>query len=319
MASYNSALQNSFYIGNSFNCILYGIELVLYFVTMHNFLTAKKREHRRKSDRFFMCFSTALLLLITIYVATQSVFGEEMWIVNANYPGGDAYYAYENLSVWYETLGTAAFVALNLLGDGLLIARCWIIWGNYYIIIFPCFLWIATLGLGIYILQTAGSFNGSSITSLRVGIAYCAVSIGLNVFVSCIIIARMLYYARRAQRCLGSHISRVYFSIAAIIVESALPYSLFGIAFLVTCGLESGLEILFMSIYVMLTCIAPQMIVWRVISGRAWTKDEAEESTIMFSSRPSRPTIPDVSQSDAVIDLRNMKGELSLAASADEV
>ena len=94
--------------------------MVLYFLTIHSFV--KTRGHKRKLDTFFIFFSTALLLLITIYIACQSVFGEEMWVVNTDYPGGDAAYSYENESVWYQILATAAFIILNLLCDGLMVS-----------------------------------------------------------------------------------------------------------------------------------------------------------------------------------------------------
>ena len=96
-----------------------GVELVLYFMTIRTMLS---RKHKRvPSDKWFLLFSTVLLCLNTIFVATQAVFGEEMWIVNANYPGGmDAYFG-DFVSMWYQTLGTAASIVLNLLADGLMV------------------------------------------------------------------------------------------------------------------------------------------------------------------------------------------------------
>ena len=96
-----------------------GVELVLYFMTVRTMLS---RKHKRvPSDKWFLLFSTVLLCLNTVFVATQAVFGEEMWIVNANYPGGmDAYFG-DFVSVWYQTFGTAASIVLNLLADGLMV------------------------------------------------------------------------------------------------------------------------------------------------------------------------------------------------------
>lgn len=94
-----------------------GIELILYGMTMKVLL---KNKRKTRSDKFFMFFSSALLVLITIFVATEAVFGEEMWIVNANYPGGQAAYLGAYAAVWYQTLGTASSFVLNLLADGLM-------------------------------------------------------------------------------------------------------------------------------------------------------------------------------------------------------
>ncbi|KAJ2968231.1 hypothetical protein NUW54_g13280 [Trametes sanguinea] len=105
MADSMALFQNAYYIGNNFNAILYGIGLVLYYQIVRIMLNPKHKQAR--SDKFFLFFSTALLCLNTVFVATEAVFGEEMWIVNANYPGGQDAYLDDFASVWYQTLGTA--------------------------------------------------------------------------------------------------------------------------------------------------------------------------------------------------------------------
>ena len=94
---------------------------MLYFGTVWLILQGG-RHTSKQSDRRFLYFSTVLLCMITIYVAVQAVFGQEMWIVNADYPGGSGQYLADNAAVWYETLGSAASVVLNLLSDGLLVS-----------------------------------------------------------------------------------------------------------------------------------------------------------------------------------------------------
>ena len=83
--------------------------------------TISNSTHKR-SSRFFISLSTVLLILITIFVAAQSILGEEMWIVNADYPGGSAAYLAAYASVWYQTMGTASSVILQLMSDGLLVS-----------------------------------------------------------------------------------------------------------------------------------------------------------------------------------------------------
>lgn len=56
-------------------------------------------------------------------MAVQAIFGEEMWIVHADYPGDAAAYLQEYASVWYQTMGTTASVALNLLADRLMVSH----------------------------------------------------------------------------------------------------------------------------------------------------------------------------------------------------
>ena len=53
--------------------------------------------------------------------AVDTVFGEIMWITNADYPGGSGAYLAAYAAVWYQTMGTAATVLLSFLSDSLLV------------------------------------------------------------------------------------------------------------------------------------------------------------------------------------------------------
>ena len=72
-------------------------------------------------DKFMMVFSTVLLILNTIFWTTQVYFGQRMWINNPDYPDGIDGYWQDNSSVWYQTWGTTACVASNLMSDALLV------------------------------------------------------------------------------------------------------------------------------------------------------------------------------------------------------
>ena len=99
-----------------------GVELVLYFATMKKLLSGRHSRSSQFSTKFFMFFSTAALILITIYQSTETFFGQEMWIVHADYPGGQAAYMAAYANVWYQTMGTAATVVLTAMADGLLVS-----------------------------------------------------------------------------------------------------------------------------------------------------------------------------------------------------
>jgi hypothetical protein len=108
---------------------------------------------------------------------------------------------------------------------------------------------------GILDLITSGSPNGNFYEGLaaRVGLVYFSLTIGLNVITTCLICGRIMFYARRVRNHLDLEVSMAYFTTVAIVVESALPYTLFGIAFLVSFGLDSDTSILFLSLYGMFT------------------------------------------------------------------
>lgn len=96
-----------------------GVELVLYFRTMY--LLLSPRLPHQKVDVLYAIFSSVMLLMLTIWVATQAIFGEKMWLEDAGYPGGpDAYWAANNAD-WYMDFGTTAITVLQLMTDGLMV------------------------------------------------------------------------------------------------------------------------------------------------------------------------------------------------------
>lgn len=106
---------------------------------------------------------------------------------------------------------------------------------------------------GIFDLYASGSPNTNFFVgfAVHIGVAYVTVSIGLNVLVTSLICGRILYYAHRLRKQFGSAFAETYLSSAAVIIESALPYALFGIAFVVSYGMKSGTAFFFLLIYTM--------------------------------------------------------------------
>ncbi|EJF62041.1 hypothetical protein DICSQDRAFT_59162 [Dichomitus squalens LYAD-421 SS1] len=270
--------QNAFYVGNAFNGILYGIELMLFVLTMQAIMR-KRHSRENRFDIVWTICSGAALLLNTAYVATEFAFGQEMWIVSAKQPGGQAAYLSDHASVWYQTLGTAASILLNLLTHALMIYRCYIVWGRLRVIIFPCVLYLSTFCVGIAQLVEAGLPLRSYFTgnAHKLGIAYTTSVISLEVVVTTLIAARILQLRRWYDVASALPQNRVsaaaytYTGAVAIIVESALPCTVFGLAYLVSFAINSDISTLFLSIYVMFTCISPQFIILRALCGRAWT------------------------------------------------
>ncbi|KAH9850921.1 hypothetical protein C2E23DRAFT_734047 [Lenzites betulinus] len=274
----SAVFQNAYYIGNNFNAIFYGVELVVYAATIR----ALRRPGRtsRSTDTFLVAFSTVLLLLNTVFVATEAVFGEELWIVNVDYPGGQEAYLAAFASVWYQTFGTAASITLNLLSDALLIYRCYIIWGgSLLVVLFPAVLYLASFGLGIAQLIASGIPHADYFAGFaqKLGTAYTSTIISLEIIVTALICVRIHYIARQCGGGdEGAALARRYAGASAVFVESMLLSTLCGIAYLVPFARGDDISIFFLSIYVMSTCLAPQMTIFRMVSDTAWTLKTTE-------------------------------------------
>lgn len=137
MSSPTAVFEHAFYIGSYLSGILYGknslsllsmsvlialcagIELMMYFQTIHRLY---KRAMKGQTWKFLFIYSTVLLILVTIDMATNAVWGEIMWIDKRDTPGVPTFIV-ESLSVWYQILGSTTVVAMVLMGDALLVSR----------------------------------------------------------------------------------------------------------------------------------------------------------------------------------------------------
>lgn len=109
--------------------------------------------------------------------------------------------------------------------------------------------------MGILVCYYSGSPGTDFFAGLAVKteLAFRGIVLGLNIIVTGLICGRILYVARSMKALLGQDAAKTYTSAAAIVIESALPYTLFGIAYMVTLGVNSPTSIFFLCFYVMLT------------------------------------------------------------------
>ena len=134
---------------------------------------------------------------------------------------------------------------------------------------------------------------------LAYGTAYYTLSLGVNIILTVLIIARLLMYRRTHLAHLPPQHAQQYFSIATLIIESAALYSIFAVAFLVSyamnqpinqvfLGCASAAQVRFMLISPApavplihgLQQIATYLIIYRVADGTAWTKETMQSRTL---------------------------------------
>ncbi|KAH6896132.1 hypothetical protein BKA70DRAFT_1318453 [Coprinopsis sp. MPI-PUGE-AT-0042] len=280
--------EHSLYVGNYISGILYGVSLVLYLGTMKGLLGNKATRSSPRARRFFAIYSTIMFLLLTADVAVNAIWSQLCWINGRELPGGVLQFIVENTSVWYQTFGSTTVVAMIFMGDALLIYRLYVLWGqNLWVVAFPIIAYLAAFSLSICQLVIAAAPKTDSLfggKAVSFGVPYYSITIGLNVLVTLAIFYRLSRLSKTVTRALGSENSKTYTSVASMLVESAAPYAIFGIMFLIPYARGSDTALAFGQVWAKLTCICPQMIVFRVVAGKAWTKETVTqaESTVVF-------------------------------------
>jgi hypothetical protein len=230
----------------------------------------------RKSKNFYVGYSVVLMLLITIALACNQQYGLEMWINHRDVEGGPAAYFVENIAIWYNTLGTAADVTANVLGDGLMLYRCYVFWGHVPVAMaFPSLLYLGSVAMGITMTIQSGLPGGDIFhgTTVNFGIPWVVLTIVFNILVTAMIAVRLLSMHSKANKVLGREVTKRYTGLLAILVESALPFTLLGIGYLATYIKEVPESLAFAGIWGCFVTLSPQAIILRVAMDAAWTKE----------------------------------------------
>ncbi|ELU41971.1 hypothetical protein AG1IA_03997 [Rhizoctonia solani AG-1 IA] len=218
---------------------LWGVFFILYLICAH-VLVRKQTLHTIQ----WIPLSTASLLfmLATIHLALQLRKVYEGLVLCANEPGGpDAYFLGEqpaypyllapilflDISRWLNVAADGVYITMILVGDLVVIHRCFLIWGNRIrIIILPFILVLCTAASGYAAvwLFTKLPPNG---TALEGPLAKCTtitflLSLATNILTTGLISYRILSTARKVASSVDV---RPYMGGLAVVIESAAIYT----------------------------------------------------------------------------------------------
>ena len=134
----NIPLERSLYVGKILRAVLYGensqlvmnhlsapykqgagAEICTFFASIY--CISNSSSGHRKGQRLYIGYGGILLLLVTIEVAMDGLWGQYMWIDHRNYPGGPLGFFVASEGSWYIVTGWAAGIVTNILGDALLV------------------------------------------------------------------------------------------------------------------------------------------------------------------------------------------------------
>jgi hypothetical protein len=96
-------------------------------------------------------------------------------------------------------------------------------------------------------------------TRTELSLGFYTTSVLLSTTLTCLVCYRLLHHARTVKECLGGQFASPYFTTVTFIVESVLPCTLTGIAFLVSFGVMSQVWMAFWCMYtsMLVRCCSP--------------------------------------------------------------
>ncbi|KAJ2912979.1 hypothetical protein MD484_g7440, partial [Candolleomyces efflorescens] len=168
------------------------------------------------------------LVITVITVLTCSL--DSAWLFNnlLGSTSGNGFIAnsVKNGRDWKRFLSVGGSMAIVALGDGLLVYRCYVIWKRtWWVVVLPSFTLLASIIISVFsLIREMDEQHSNSFEAARQ-----LLTVSTNILVTALI----SFYLLRARSTLSMVFSskdlQLYTGVVAILIESALPLSVFGI------------------------------------------------------------------------------------------
>ncbi|KAK0232047.1 hypothetical protein EDD85DRAFT_98935 [Armillaria nabsnona] len=237
-----------------------------------------------KARIYMGCIITALYIFSMIYVIASWIEFSRAYIFATSFR---ARYDMMYSSAPCEIMGVTA-TALNLIiADCTIIWRCWVVWAHdWRVIILPIFFVIGETVCGVNGVVHKFIVSLNDETGTNWAVATMAATLGTNILCTALIVARIIYVARRQRGIMGG--IRTYRGVIEIVVESATLYSAMFLVFMILYLLEGNGYMYPQALVYPVTCIAPTLIIFRVASGQGRPEESLIETQSSLHFQTSR-------------------------------
>lgn len=267
--------------GTALDAISYGVVIVLFFRCMDALLNPINRKMEGLKWPL-VAHTVAMFSFVTINCGMNLALQSFAYVDNRGPTPGP--YNFEYCTLYSNPMNTIPEVMffLNMwLADGLLLYRCWIIYGmNYRVIAFPCLIYLGFIVTGILeMVQYLGDALNSTIQFVFV---YLPLSLSLTIILTSMIVTRLVLHGKNMKNAVGSGAGStgVYKTIVTMFVES---YALYAIAFIVCMGFRftgNAYQLVFRPLLSKAQVIAPFLVILRVANRRALTSTSVASGNV---------------------------------------
>ncbi|KAL0568328.1 hypothetical protein V5O48_013662 [Marasmius crinis-equi] len=201
-------------------------------------------------------------------------------------PGGPAAF-FDELSEFTQVFGSAIYVAQTLVGDGVVLFRCYLVWGRkWHIIAFPAMLLLGSTAAGIGILYTFARVTPQAqIFAIQLQswiVSFFSLTLATNLICTTMVASRIWYINRATWKLTERSLNPV----VMLVIESGAIYSATLITLLILYKAQSWFQ------YVLLDAISPIVgLVFSMIIVRIGLGITLPSGQTRFSTQSTAPTI----------------------------
>ncbi|KAF8871575.1 hypothetical protein BD779DRAFT_1680274 [Infundibulicybe gibba] len=267
-------IEQSAYVSTHLAAIAYGFHAIVFAAVIYFMFRQEQSQQRHRRRLGWLIISIALFITGTVSLACSIGFNESAWVTERDYPGGASAFLQEEQHRTITVVGGVATVMASILVDGIMLYRVFVVWNwRWYIMTPLVLLYIAATVFAILRLVQLYTLNSGGMPDL--GILSWTMLMATNIILSGTIVIRILMMRQSIRKFLGAEHAAIYTSIAAIVVEAALPFMIASIALLVLFGGKNTTQDLFIPLLVQFACISPLLIILRIFRNQAWSNNTA--------------------------------------------
>lgn len=220
------SLQEATLIAMILNAIFFGIYTAVFIVTFYMILKDLQKGIARS---VILSTSIAMYTIAVVFFIASAIRMKIGFIDESSL----AFTYFENTHNPFYLIRDVLLVIQTLLGDGFLIFRLYVIWGDWRLLSVVALCWFGVAVTGSGALRAMASDSGSVYLTLNWTCAFFAMTFATNALCTLLISLRLWYLDRQTPVLVFSRQLRLK-SVAGMILESGAIYSAFMLATLGT-------------------------------------------------------------------------------------
>lgn len=281
--------------------LLYGAYTVIFAITCWVLISRRPRD--QSINKTMLGIAITMFVFATMHIGVNYTRIIKAFVIFKDEPGGPGAF-FNQLSEFTQIFGSTIYVAQTLVGDSVVLLRCYLVWGNNFsVVAFPILLLFGSAVTGGGILYSfAKVVPEAEIFVVKLSqwiVAFFSMTLATNIICTALVAYRIWYINRRSIS-FSEHSLR---PIMLLVIESGAIYSVTLTTLLILYKAKSWFQ------YVLLDAVSPivglvfSMVIVRIglglTSANGRTEDFGQVSTLRTSGFSSARTL-DVHRSKPV-------------------
>lgn len=291
--SSNIPLDTAAIVSTVLEGILYGFSLLMFIGTLWALF---HRNISRAANIRMATVACSLLLFSTAHMIIDIIRTEEGLVQQRSTFDNGPIAFFADVAQWSFVYKNLLYTLQTLVGDGVVIYRCYVVWQSWYVIIIPCILWcsVAATGAGSVYANSQATVNKEDIFASGTGpwiTSFLAATLFANLLSTSLLAYRIWSIGRRMKN--AALATGLMWPVVRVILDAGVLYSLSLLAALVCFIVKNHGHYVLLDMIMPIISITFYMVIIRITITKSASQASQEPSNSLsnYLTRRSRSRI----------------------------